>query len=192
MALVSQLGCWWALLDIEFWLCRSDCSLSPIGAGTAPIGGTRFLLGSWDGAVVAKHFRTVLAVAATGAVATGVILVADGGSTTTASKPSSSGSSLSVVVKTGPDGVPNFGETITFSVVSPVYKKWVDLYCFQNGAAVYAQTDGFFPEYPWGQDYPLASSYWTSGAANCTATLFTVNSKGRRSNLATLSFGVGA
>ncbi|HUR14201.1 MAG TPA: hypothetical protein VM097_06875, partial [Mycobacteriales bacterium] len=100
---------------------------------------------------------------------------------------SSSGSSLSVVVKTGPDQTPNFGETITFDVTSPVYKKWVDLYCYQGGATVYSQTAGFYPEYPWAPDYGLSSAYWTSGAADCKATLYTTNSKGRQTVLATLS-----
>ncbi|HUR50890.1 MAG TPA: hypothetical protein VMZ11_02085 [Mycobacteriales bacterium] len=109
-----------------------------------------------------------------------------GGGTTT------SGSSLSVVVEDGPDQTPNFGETITFKVTSPVEKKWVDLYCYQGGAYVYSQTAGFFPDYPWAPDYRLSSGYWTSGAADCKATLYTTNAKGRQSTLATLSFTVQA
>jgi hypothetical protein len=101
---------------------------------------------------------------------------------------SGSGSSLSVVVKSGPDQTPNFGETITFNVTSSVYKKWVELYCYQNGAFVYSSTAGFFPEYPWAADYTLSSAYWTGGAADCNARLYTTNSKGRQSTLATLSF----
>jgi hypothetical protein len=100
----------------------------------------------------------------------------------------SGGSSLSVVVKDGPDQTPNYGETITFAVTSSVDKKWVDLYCYQGGAYVYSQTAGFFPDYPWAPDYQLASAYWTSGAADCKATLYTTNSRGRQSVLATLSF----
>jgi hypothetical protein len=101
---------------------------------------------------------------------------------------SSSGSSLSVVVKSGPDQVPNFGDTITFNVTSTVYKKWVDLTCYQNGAFVYSSTAGFYPEYPWSSDFVLSSTYWTGGAADCSARLYTTNSRGRQSTLATLSF----
>ena len=103
-----------------------------------------------------------------------------------------SGSSLSVVVKSGPDSTPNFGETITFNVTSTVYKKWVDLTCTQNGTFVYSATAGFYPEYPWAPDYTLSSAYWTSGAADCSAKLYTTNSKGRQSTLATLAFTVQA
>ena len=101
---------------------------------------------------------------------------------------STSGSSLSVVVKTGPDSVPNYSETITFNVQSSVYKKYVDLYCYQNGTYVYSSSAGFFPEYPWAPDFTLSSAYWTSGAADCKATLYTTNSRGRQTTLATLSF----
>jgi hypothetical protein len=101
-------------------------------------------------------------------------------------------SSLAVVVKDGPDALPNHGETITFAVTSPVEKKWVDLYCYQGGEYVYSQTAGFFPDYPWAPDYGLSSAYWTSGSADCSATLYTLSAKGRRSVLSTLSFAVAA
>ena len=105
---------------------------------------------------------------------------------------STSGSSLSVVVKDGADQVPNYYETITFNVTSTVDKKWVDLYCYQGGEFVYSQTAGFFPGYPWAPDYQLASAYWTGGAADCEATLYTTNAKGRQSVLATLRFTAAA
>lgn len=137
---------------------------------------------------MAKRFRTALAVAATGAVATGVLLTADTGMS--APKTSTAGNSLTLVVKSGPDLIPNWSETVTFNVTSTVYKKWVDLYCYQNGVYVYSQTAGFFAEYPWAQNYTLASAYWTAGGANCTATLYTATTKGHRTNLATLNFTV--
>jgi hypothetical protein len=104
----------------------------------------------------------------------------------------SSGSSLSVVVKDGPDALPNFGETITFAVTSSVERKWVDLTCYQGGQWVYTQSAGFFPDYPWAPDYRLASVYWTAGAASCDARLYTQTSNGKQSTLARLTFTVSA
>jgi hypothetical protein len=102
------------------------------------------------------------------------------------------GSSLSVVVETGADQTPNYGETITFKVTSTVYKKWVDLRCNQGGTFVYSATAGFYPEYPWAPDYTLSSAYWTGGAASCDARLYTQSSNGKQSTLATLSYTVAA
>ena len=127
----------------------------------------------------------VVALAALSAAAPAMAAKPAGGS-------SSSGSSLSVVVETGPDQTPNFGETITFNVTSTVYKKWVDLFCYQNGTFVYSSTSGFFPEYPWAPDYTLSSAYWTGGAASCNARLYTQNNNGKQTTLATLTFPVSA
>ena len=53
-------------------------------------------------------------------------------------------------------------------------------------------TAGFFAAYPWAPNFTLASGGWTSGAGDCTATLYMVTSNGRSKNLATLSFHVDA
>jgi hypothetical protein len=127
----------------------------------------------------------VVALAALSAAAPAMAARPSGGS-------SSSGSSLSVVVETGPDQTPNFGETITFKVTSTVYKKWVDVTCYQNGTFVYSATAGFFPEYPWAPDYTLSSAYWTGGAASCDARLYTQSNNGKQSTLAKLTFAVDA
>jgi hypothetical protein len=151
---------------------------------------------------MAKHLRRpsthqrvsralVVPVAALAAVAATVPAFAAKGAGSGATS-GSTGSSLSVVVETGPDQVPNYGETITFNVTSPVDKKWVDLLCSQNGKQVYSQTAGFFPDYPWAPDYTLSSAYWTGGAAQCNARLYTTNSRGKQSTLATLAFTVQA
>lgn len=102
----------------------------------------------------------------------------------------SGGSSLSVRVLDGPDATPNFGETITFNVTSSTEKKWVDLACYQGGTFVYSSTAGFYADYPWAPNYTLRSASWTSGGADCSAKLYTTNSKGRQSTLATMSFTV--
>ena len=130
----------------------------------------------------------VLATALAGAAAPALAAKGSGG----AGSSGGSGSSLSVVVETGPDQTPNYGETITFKVTSPVYKKWVDLSCYQGSTYVYGQTAGFYPEYPWAPDYTLSSSYWTSGGASCNARLYTTSNNGKQSTLATLTFTVYA
>lgn len=146
----------------------------------------------------AKHLRpTATSRKISRAVTVPVVLVAALaiGTPAFAGKPSSggsSGSSLSVVVKSGTDSTPNYGETITFNVTSSVEKKWVELKCYQNGTFVYSASAGFFADYPWPPDYTLSSAYWTSGAADCNARLYTANSKGRQSTLATMSFTVAA
>jgi hypothetical protein len=48
------------------------------------------------------------------------------------------------------------------------------------------------PPNPWPPNFTLASGGWTSGAGDCTATLYLVTSNGRSKALATLSFHVDA
>jgi hypothetical protein len=60
---------------------------------------------------------------------------------------------------------------------------------------VYYHEGGFYPGDPWApgdQMFDLQSSAWTSGAADCTATLFYINRKLQQVDLASLSFHVGA
>jgi hypothetical protein len=150
---------------------------------------------------MAKHLRRTPAALRAGRAVTVPLVLAGAMALTApafAGKPApsgtsgGSGSSLSLVVKSGTDSVANHAETVTFNVQSSTYKKWVDLFCYQNGQQVFSQSAGFFPEYPWTTDYVLSSSNWTSGAADCSAKLYTVNSRGRQSTLATLSFHVSA
>ena len=110
-------------------------------------------------------------------------------------KPGADGGSLAVVMvyDRNADGQPNWYDTSTFAVsTTATDKPWVTLTCAQGGAAVYSMTAGFFPAYPWPANYTLASTQWTSGGADCTATLYMIKSNGRHSTLATLSFSVGA
>lgn len=99
-----------------------------------------------------------------------------------------------LVTDTNSNGVANWGDTITFSVNSNYTANsagpWVDMYCYQNGAFVYSQTAGFGPDYPWAANYTLSSAYWTSGPANCTATLYYNAKNGRHVDMSTLKFDV--
>jgi len=106
-----------------------------------------------------------------------------------------SGSSLSgpmMVVDKNANGLPNWGDTITFNVSSSATYPSVEVDCSQSGVMVYAGTVGFYPSYPWAKQFILSSTAWTGGAASCTATLYSTSANGHRSNIASLSFSAGA
>jgi len=100
---------------------------------------------------------------------------------------SSSSLTLVMVGDANADGVPNWGDTITFDVsTTATSNPYVEVTCSQNGAIVYSAWAGFYDSYPWpGQRLmPLSSPSWTGGAADCRATLNT--------SLATLAFQASA
>lgn len=103
-------------------------------------------------------------------------------------------SSLSLVLLNSTDGLPHWGQNVTFTVsTTATSEPYVSLNCSQNGVLVYGASAGFFPGYPWpgSQIFPLSSPSWTGGAASCTAKLYYVN--GRKTiTLATLNFRVYA
>ena len=102
------------------------------------------------------------------------------------------GNSLTLVQLTPRDGGPAFGDTVTFSLVTTSTQPYVRVDCYQNGTNVYTETNGFFPSYPWGQEYTLGPTLtWTGGGASCTAQLITATRKGY-STLAQISFAVSA
>jgi hypothetical protein len=108
----------------------------------------------------------------------------------------SSSLALVMVADANGNGLPNHGDTVTFSVATTATSTpEVGTACFQNGAQVYYHEGGFYPGDPWApadQRFVLQSYVWTSGAADCTATLFYMNRKGREVDVATLAFHVGA
>jgi len=72
------------------------------------------------------------------------------------------------------DGAPNYGDTVTFDVSTTVTTgPIVALACYQNGQKVYAGQGAFYDgdPWPWARYMTLKSTYWTGGAASCTATL---------------------
>jgi hypothetical protein len=110
-----------------------------------------------------------------------------GGGTTTGSK-----ISLVMVNDLNGNGLPNYGDTITFNVSTTASYPSVQLACYQNGALVFAQSAGFFPTYVWSKNFTLNGDRWPGGAANCTATLYYTTRNGTTTTLASLSVPVGA
>jgi hypothetical protein len=118
----------------------------------------------------------------------------DAKSGSTAGGGTSGSSSLTLVVLNSTDGLPHWGQDVTFNVATTATNEpYVSLNCSQNGTMVYGASAGFFPSYPWpgSQIFPLASPSWTGGGANCTATLYFVNGK-RTITLKTLTVQVYA
>jgi hypothetical protein len=102
-------------------------------------------------------------------------------------------SSFSLVLLGAPGAAaassPQWGQQVTFNVKSDAAYPTVELDCAQSGAWVYAQIVGFYPTFG-DQTFTLKSPSWTGGAADCTATLYTMSSSGKRTTLATSGFTV--
>lgn len=102
--------------------------------------------------------------------------------------------SLSLVLLNSTDGLPHWGQQVTFNVsTTATTEPHVSLKCYQNGALVYTTQTGYYASYPWPwtQIMTLASGAWTGGAADCTATLYSFSGT-NTVTLGTLSFHVYA
>ena len=89
--------------------------------------------------------------------------------------PSASTSNFSLVLLDSTDGLPHYGQQVTFNVsTTATTEPHVSLDCYQGGTLVYGAVAGFFDGYPWPwtQIMPLSSPAWTGGAADCTAKLY--------------------
>jgi len=101
-------------------------------------------------------------------------------------------SSLSLVLLNSTDGLPHWGQQVTFNVsTTATTQPNVSLNCYQNGSLVYGAVAGFYPSYPWPwtQIFTLSSPSWKSGGANCTASLYYFSGK-KTTTLTTMSFQV--
>jgi len=112
-------------------------------------------------------------------------LAARGGNTGTGGgKPSGgvTGSFSLVTHDSNANGVPNYGESVTFNVTSTASYPMVTLTCYQDRSAgwVTNQTVGFYPGWVWSQDFPLSSWKWPGGAADCDAVLYYQTRKGNQ------------
>jgi hypothetical protein len=111
---------------------------------------------------------------------------------------SGGGSSLSLVMvaDANGNGLPNWDDTVTFSVhTTATTQPEVKTACSQNGAQVYYHEGGFYAGDPWApgdQMFVLASYAWTGGAADCTATVFYMNRKLQEVDVTSLGFHVDA
>ena len=134
----------------------------------------------------------ILAPSASNRAATPVAAQGKGGH-----KDPAGGSSSSLTLVTSTDingnGLPDWGDTVTFKVsTTETTEPHVDLTCSQQGVVVYFATTGYFDGYlwPWTQFMTLSSTAWQGGAADCTAELYYFS--GRRSPvIASISFTAG-
>lgn len=109
--------------------------------------------------------------------------------------PKGSNSTIAVVLLDSTDGVAHYGQRVTFTVsTTATAKPMVQLDCYQGGTHVYWASAGFYEGYPWpwNREFRLTSSYWTGGAADCTATLYSNGRNGRIVTHASTSFPVAA
>jgi len=102
-------------------------------------------------------------------------------------------SSLQLVLLDSTDGLPHWGQRITFNVsTTATDRPFVSVNCYQGSVWVYADSVGYFADYPWVKEFTLAAASWPSGAADCTARLYSTKDGTRTTTLATLSLHVYA
>src|ERR1051326_732471 len=79
---------------------------------------------------------------------------------------------LRMVTDKNGDGLPNYGDIVTFDVSTPCTNyPFITLRCYQNGNLVGQQSDAMFPG-SLGENFTLGGSLaWQSGAADCIASL---------------------
>ena len=133
--------------------------------------------------------RSIPIAAVVGALALAVSPAFAGRSSSSVTLVPLSTAALSATASTS--GVP-FGSQVTFNVSTTATSfPWVEVRCSQGKTLVYAQTMGFFSSFYTAPVYQLGpTASWSSGAAACTATLFSYESA-RRHDLATTAFNVG-
>jgi hypothetical protein len=101
---------------------------------------------------------------------------------------------LAMVDDANGNGLPNWGDTVTFNVsTTATSQPQVATACVQNGTQVYYHEGGFYPGDPWAPGDQMYVLGWSSGgAADCTATLFYMNRKMQQVNLTSIGFHVDA
>jgi hypothetical protein len=126
-------------------------------------------------------------------LAAGTALAAKGGGKP-APNPSSGTLTLRMVTDQNHDGLPNWGDSITWSVsTTATTKPYVALTCRQGTTTVYSASAGYFAGYLWPDSkiMVLMSPVWSGGAADCTGTLFMTTTKGNKT-LVTYPFHVSS
>jgi hypothetical protein len=99
---------------------------------------------------------------------------------------------MAMSVDNNGNGTPNWADSVTYAVsTTATTQPYVSTVCKQGRMLVLSTSAGFFAGYSWpsAQVVPLKTDRWTGGAADCTATLYSMNG-GTRTNLATLPFHV--
>ena len=70
-------------------------------------------------------------------------------------------------------GGPVIADLVTFSINTSQPYPYVRVNCYQGTTLVYTDTNGFYPSYPWDQNYQLGPTpSWSSGSASCKADLY--------------------
>jgi hypothetical protein len=95
---------------------------------------------------------------------------------------------VAMVIDNNTDGVPSFGDTVTFTVsTTATAYPWVTLRCNQNGTLVSQESNGIFAT-SLSRDFTLGpTSLWPSGAATCTATLENWDSYSKNGSITVLA-----
>ena len=121
----------------------------------------------------------------------GVALSAQGGQGKGKGKQNQSspvyGVGLEMVNDVNGDGVPNHGDSVKFVVNTPATSYFISLNCHQGSTWVLAAGG-----YPSTFAFTLSADSWTSGAADCSAAVYTTVDGSKTTTLGTLTFQVGA
>ena len=91
-----------------------------------------------------------------------------------------------MVVDANTDGLPNWGDTITFAASPDPSRAFMDVFCYQGSSAVYTAAG-----YSFGIDLRLSSNAWTGGAASCNVRVYTTTDGTKTTTVGTLDFNVG-
>lgn len=100
--------------------------------------------------------------------------------------------SLTLMNDSHPGEPPAFGDIISFEVQTDVAQPYVQLLAYQDGILVGEAWEGYWPGALGDRKFVLSSAHWTSGAAECTATLYENIQHGKSSPLASIHFPVSA
>ena len=124
----------------------------------------------------------------------GSVFAAKGGGKGHGGTTGGGGGTLVLVLVNSPDTVANWGESVTYAVstTATIYP-YVSTQCVQNGVLVLSDSAGYYDSYAWpaAKVFVLATPVWSSGAADCTARLYSMDS-GSQSILATITYHVAA
>jgi hypothetical protein len=95
---------------------------------------------------------------------------------------------VSVVLLNSTDGVPHYGQQVTFAVSTTATSyPYVTLKCYQGGSLVYQASKGIFPT-SLGQNFTLGPTpNWQGGDADCTATLENWDSYSKNGSITALA-----
>jgi len=97
-----------------------------------------------------------------------------------------------LVVDNNGDGLPDWGDVVTFNIATSASSPFVNLQCSQGGVLVLSGWKGYFAgslDTNW--NFGLSSGAWQGGAASCTAYLKVQNSRGSWTTLASTNFSAG-